>query len=264
MGTRINRTRSTRQKNVERESLKQEAGGRLLIALRLILVVFAAAALVMGASSCDMLDKLPFIGKKAEVKRPRTRRRVKKKKKVKKKAVEAMKVAKVKPVYVYQPKGKVDPFLPFLKGYAKPKVRVRPKIPPTPLQKFDLTDFRLVAVVWGAFGRKAMIQDRAGKGYIVTQGTLIGRNNGRIKNILKDKLVVEEEREDALGNIIKIPVELRLPKTPKEILEAGGLARAPAPGEESAEEGEAEKVASEKEPGASQPPSVEIPTPEEE
>jgi type IV pilus assembly protein PilP len=240
---------------VERESLKKEAGTRISLALRLMVSVFAASALVFGASSCDMinsvLDSLPFIGKKAEKKRPSTRRRVKrKKKKVVKKAEDKLKEEKKELVYIYQPKGKTDPFLPFLKGFAKPKIRRKPNVPLTPLQKFDLSDFKLVAVVWGNFGRKALIEDNAKKGYIVEKGTLLGRNNGRVKKIEEDKIIVEEEREDALGNYVMVPVEIRLPKAPIDI--------------QAAVAGAAPKLEAVEAQGEEGTPEVEIPTPEEE
>lgn len=254
----INRTCSTRLNRVERESLKKEAGTRISLALRLIVSAFAASALVFGASSCDMIDSLPFIGKKAKVKRPSRRTRPKKKKKkVVKKAVDKLKEEKKELVYIYQPKGKTDPFLPFLKGFAKPKIRRKPNVPLTPLQKFDLSDFKLVAVVWGNFGRKALIEDNSKKGYIVEKGTLLGRNNGRVIKIEENKIVVEEEREDALGNYVMVPVEMRLPKAPIEI-QAAVAGAAPKL------EAEAVKAGGERGKVELGTPEVEIPTPEEE
>ncbi len=62
-------------------------------------------------------------------------------------------------------------------------------------------------------GNKALAEDPSGKGYVITKGTYVGSNFGRVKKILKDRIIVEEEVEDAFtGQMTLQPVELRLQK----------------------------------------------------
>ena len=48
-------------------------------------------------------------------------------------------------------------------------------------------------------GNKALMEESNGKGYVVIKGTYIGVNSGRIIQIKKDRIVIEEEFEDVFG-----------------------------------------------------------------
>ncbi|MEW5735465.1 MAG: pilus assembly protein PilP [Thermodesulfobacteriota bacterium] len=130
--------------------------------------------------------------------------------------------------YSYNPAGKVDPFAPLVPdaqpdtsatGMAGPKGsgKVRPTGPPrlkTPTEKFDISQFRLTAVIrrpdlGTAIG---MVEDPSGKGYKVEKGTYIGKDGGQITEILSDRLVVEEEKEDLMGNLTTRTQELKIEK----------------------------------------------------
>ena len=50
-------------------------------------------------------------------------------------------------------------------------------------------------------GNKALVQDASGKGYVVHEGTFIGTNAGRVSEILNDRVIIEEQIEDAYGKI---------------------------------------------------------------
>jgi type IV pilus assembly protein PilP len=57
------------------------------------------------------------------------------------------------------------------------------------------------------------VEDPSGKGYVITVGTYVGSNFGRVTRILKDRIIVEEEVEDFFTGKMKLqPVELRLQK----------------------------------------------------
>ncbi|MBW1897055.1 MAG: pilus assembly protein PilP [Deltaproteobacteria bacterium] len=102
--------------------------------------------------------------------------------------------------YNYDPKGKPDPFLPpssRLKASELPKKRVRKhRLPLTPLQKVSLSQLKLVGVIVSPSGNKALVEEPSGKGYVIGRGTYVGQNFGRVKRILPDRVVVEEEVED--------------------------------------------------------------------
>ena len=123
-----------------------------------------------------------------------------------------------KPSYFYDPTGKADPFKPL---FATEAERIMPaqqkakrqRLPLTPLQRIDLSQFKLVGIVLSHGGNKALVEEPSGKGYIISKGTYIGQNFGRVKRILEDKVVVEEEVEDYLSGEMKLQAtELKLQK----------------------------------------------------
>ncbi len=117
--------------------------------------------------------------------------------------------------YVYNPAGKRDPFLPLFMMQAKRKKEaVAPK---TPLQRYELGQLKLVGVIWQMDEPKALVEDSAGLGFVVTQGTLIGSEGGVVKRIEPDRVVVEEEILDFYGKPRKREIPLVL--VPEEVEE---------------------------------------------
>jgi type IV pilus assembly protein PilP len=125
--------------------------------------------------------------------------------------------AKTEPetIPIYNPRGKIDPFVPLFKeegplaGDEKGK---RGRVPKTPLEMIDLGQLKLVAVMRAPSGNKALVEEASGKGYIVTKGTYLGVNSGRVIKILRDRIIVEEEAESIVGKGIIQQRELKLQK----------------------------------------------------
>ncbi len=116
---------------------------------------------------------------------------------------EALKVAEKKevekkeePEYTYNPAGKPDPFKPFLQ---LTPVREVSRVPQTPLQRYEISQLKLVAIISSPEGNIAMVEDSSGKGYFLKKGTLIGKNYGKVTKILKDKVIIEEVYLDIFG-----------------------------------------------------------------
>ena len=87
------------------------------------------------------------------------------------------------------------------------------KMPLTPLQKLGVSQLKVVGIIVSPTGNKALVEDPAGKGYVINVGTYVGSNFGRVTKILKDRVIVEEEVEDFFTGKMKLqPVELRLQK----------------------------------------------------
>lgn len=112
--------------------------------------------------------------------------------------------------YSYNPAGKPDPFKPFIqlisaKGGSKTG-------PLTPLQKYDISQLKLVAIISGPAGNIALVEDVAGKGYFLKKGTWIGKNDGKVTKILKDQVIVEEVYQDIFGQTKTNEVSLFLHK----------------------------------------------------
>ena len=122
----------------------------------------------------------------------------------------------------YKPRGKIDPFEPLFKerkvvAKAKTKKKRKKRIPRTPLEKIDLSQLKLVAIILAKSGNRAMVEEASGKGYVISKGTYIGTNAGRVVNIEKDKVIVAEEIEDVRGDVSIRNKALKLPKPPGEL-----------------------------------------------
>jgi type IV pilus assembly protein PilP len=99
--------------------------------------------------------------------------------------------------------GKVDPFESLFKErpVSVKKKKNKMRIPQTPLERIDLSQLKLVGIIMAPSGNRALMEESSGKGYVVIKGTYIGVNSGRIIQIKKDRIVIEEEFEDVDGNI---------------------------------------------------------------
>jgi type IV pilus assembly protein PilP len=98
--------------------------------------------------------------------------------------------------YTYRPAGKPDPFKPFIQ---LTPLKEHSKVPLTPLQKYEISQLKLVAIIALPEGNIALVEDSAGKGYFLKKGTGIGNNDGKVTKILKDKVIVEETYQDIFG-----------------------------------------------------------------
>ena len=119
---------------------------------------------------------------------------------------------------LYDPRGKLDPFQPVFATKAPPAVKAQKEVrkktlPLTPLQKLDLSQLKLVGIIVSPTGNKALVEEPSGKGYVITRGTYVGTNFGRVKKILKNRVIVEEEVEDLFSGEMKLQTtELKLQK----------------------------------------------------
>jgi len=119
----------------------------------------------------------------------------------------------------YDPAGKIDPFEPLFRE--KPAVvkrsRRKKRIPRTPLERIDLSQLKLVGIILAPSGNRALVEESSGKGYIIKKGTYIGNNSGKVVQIKRDKVIVEEEFEDVFGKTKTRRRELRLSKPSGEL-----------------------------------------------
>ncbi|MBI2365324.1 MAG: pilus assembly protein PilP [Deltaproteobacteria bacterium] len=102
---------------------------------------------------------------------------------------------------------KRDPFRPFTLN-VRPTARRRENL--APLERFELGQLKLVAVIWDVKEPKAMVEDSAGLGYVVKVGTPIGVNDGKVKTIKPNGIMVEEYFVDLYGAKKRHDVEVRL------------------------------------------------------
>lgn len=120
----------------------------------------------------------------------------------------------------YNPEGKLDPFEPLFKkervSLAVGKKKIKRRKPLTPLERVNLGQLTLVGIIQAPSGSRALVQESSGKGYVVKRGTYIGTNSGKIIQILKDRIIIEEESEDIYGKVSIIKKPLKLQKPPGE------------------------------------------------
>ena len=103
--------------------------------------------------------------------------------------------------------GKRDPFRPFT---LNTRANDRPRENLSPLERYDLGQLRLVGVVWHVQEPSAMIEDSVGLGYIVKVGTPMGANDGKVKAIKPNEIIVEETYVDLFGAKKKREVNIKL------------------------------------------------------
>ncbi|MFO7156373.1 MAG: pilus assembly protein PilP [Pseudomonadota bacterium] len=115
---------------------------------------------------------------------------------------------KLEEEYVYSPVGKRDPFRPYLNRFV-PGPAVAPDPLCGPLCQWDLDQLRLVGIVSGLASPVAMVEDPKGNGHTVRRGTSIGKGNGKVTEILRDRIIVTEYRRLGTGEVV--PVETELP-----------------------------------------------------
>ena len=112
--------------------------------------------------------------------------------------------------FVYPVEGRRDPFLP-LTVVRKP-VKGESEEPLTPLQKFELTQYRLMGIITGLDEPRALVSSPDGKSYIIKKGMKIGKNDGKVLQITDEVIEVEEKFYDFSGNVRTNIQEISVPK----------------------------------------------------
>ena len=119
--------------------------------------------------------------------------------------------------YRYDAQGQRDPLEPLVKEVPPETLRPRPQAaerPPGPLERFDISALKLVGIVWGELGRKALIKAPDGKSYFATLETYMGKYSGKVIAIENDRLVIEEQFLNAQDQVV--PKTLTIPLRRKD------------------------------------------------
>ena len=109
--------------------------------------------------------------------------------------------------YRYDATGKRDPFRSFL--WERPEILAELPVE-GPLEKFDLGQLSLLAVVWKTGSARALVQDPSGGNFIVAEGARIGKNSGLVTRIEDGLVVVRETYVDYLGQETRKDIEMRM------------------------------------------------------
>jgi len=121
----------------------------------------------------------------------------------------------------YTAEGKVDPFEPLIRNDRKKastssSVQAKPRRILTPLEKFDFSEIKLVAVIMAPSGNIAMVEDSTRKGYTIRIGTYIGKNGGKVVKIENDRVIIREQVKNFKGESVIRSEVLKLNKPDNE------------------------------------------------
>ena len=108
--------------------------------------------------------------------------------------------------YAYDATNKRDPFRSFVLDQAQRMANHERG----PLEQFDLSQLTVVAVVWGTQRPRALVTDPSGRGYVVQEGTPIGKNTGTVLRIHDTSVLVRETYVDYLGAQTTKEIEMRV------------------------------------------------------
>lgn len=129
-------------------------------------------------------------------------------------------VTPIAPPYEYQLENRPDPFAPFItEKAASASVNMDEIIdengPLTGMQLFEPGQLTLVGLLKRDAEDLAMVQDFTGKGYVITEGTKIGRR-GVVKEISPKSVTIEETAVTRAGKKIITEVVMLLKKEGEE------------------------------------------------
>jgi type IV pilus assembly protein PilP len=110
----------------------------------------------------------------------------------------------------YQVIGVRDPFQPFA-GINPGEIGPGGGKGPDTLQRISISQVYVVGVILSKQNR-ALIQDSSGMGFIITEGMLIGENNGIVTKVAKDGVTIKQHFKDYMGRVTTREVVLALKK----------------------------------------------------
>ena len=152
--------------------------------ISLVVGILAAASLFAGGFGCSKEPAPPQQVVKRQAPKPEAKAPAAP-------AAEAQ-AKKVEPVPLYDPSGKRDPFVSFIKVEERRKAAFD-AASLSPLQRYELGEFKFVGVIWTKKGARGLVEDAEGKGYSVTVGMRIGRSGGVVSRITGKEILVREE-----------------------------------------------------------------------
>lgn len=110
--------------------------------------------------------------------------------------------------YSYNPSGKPDPFKPFIVIDVialKQQIVKKAEASIFPLQRAGTETYKIVGIAGDGDRRVAICEDAAKKFYPLFKGTHIGLYNGKVIEIMADRVIVEEyETNNATRVILKL------------------------------------------------------------
>ncbi len=123
--------------------------------------------------------------------------------------------------FEYQIENRPDPFVPFYTGEATtvpdldPNEIIDVEDRLTGMQLFEPGQLNLVALMKVKGSYVAMVEDFKGQGYVIREGTKIGRR-GTVKEIVSNKVLIEEVAITRAGKELRSEIVMALRKEGEE------------------------------------------------
>ena len=118
-----------------------------------------------------------------------------------------------KEIYVYDPKGRRDPFKSLVQVT---KSKAQRKKGASPIENFDVDEIKLIAIAWDSKQYYALITMPDKKSYTIRKGMTLGLNNGKVIDITSDSVLIREQIKDYKGQSKSKDTILKLRKEGEE------------------------------------------------
>jgi Tfp pilus assembly protein PilP len=120
----------------------------------------------------------------------------------------------------YTAKDKRDPFEPFIPSLSENEASFFTQDENENIYKYEVSQYRLTAVLMGAQEQYALLEDPSGVSHIVFVGQKVGKTGGKVVRIYKEGLQVLETYDDAFGKKVMVPIEIALPRNDLKALKS--------------------------------------------
>ena len=100
--------------------------------------------------------------------------------------------------YIYDPRGKTDPFKSFI-ALAEDMEEKKRRKPTTYLETVELSQLQLTVIITSKKENWAMVRDSKGLGHLIKKGTFIGTDGGIVHEITDKEVIIREEYRDFRG-----------------------------------------------------------------
>jgi Tfp pilus assembly protein PilP len=101
-------------------------------------------------------------------------------------------------VYVYDSKGRRDPFLSLVTSLKQKPTMVKGL---NPFESYSVDQIKLLAIAWDDKKHYALIMLPDKKSYTITEGTKLGLYGGKVEKITESTVVIKEYIRDYRGDI---------------------------------------------------------------
>ena len=118
-----------------------------------------------------------------------------------------------KEIYVYDTKGRRDPFLSLIQPS---KAKAERKKGASPVENYDVDEIRLIAIAWDSLQYYAMITLPDKKSYTIRKGMTLGINDGKVLDITREAVFINEQVKDYKGQFRTKDTILKLRKEEEE------------------------------------------------
>jgi type IV pilus assembly protein PilP len=115
--------------------------------------------------------------------------------------------------YLYDAKGRRDPFLPLITVVKQKPIK---KKGATPIESFDIEEIKLLAIAQDKNKYYALIMLPDRKTFTITEGMTLGLQGGKVEKITENMVTITEYIKDYRGNIKPKDTVLKLHKGEEE------------------------------------------------